>query len=235
MRLWISLEASLSARHDSRDGDAKAAIVPCPSTDPGVRTIAYACAMGARDKHTTAADLDADMDDARLFRSAIGQVRPLAATEAAPRRPRPSPRPAMLEADERAALEASRRESAADAGASADAIEFRRDEIAANTLRRLKRGDFSVQDEFDLHQLDAATAEAALGRFLQEARASDRRCVLVVHGKGLHSPRGPVLKMLVERVLARRADVLAYASAPPAQGGTGAVLVLLATPPKRRA
>jgi DNA-nicking Smr family endonuclease len=54
-------------------------------------------------------------------------------------------------------------------------------------------------------------------------------CVRIVHGKGLHSESGvPVLKNLVDRVLRQRADVLAFHSAPPAQGGHGAVLVLLA-------
>jgi DNA-nicking Smr family endonuclease len=52
--------------------------------------------------------------------------------------------------------------------------------------------------------------------------------VRIVHGKGLHSDSGvPVLKNLVDRILRQRADVLAYHSAPAAQGGHGAVLVLL--------
>jgi DNA-nicking Smr family endonuclease len=52
--------------------------------------------------------------------------------------------------------------------------------------------------------------------------------VRIVHGKGLHSPQGPVLKGMVERLLSQRADVLAYASPPAAHGGTGALLALLA-------
>ena len=77
-------------------------------------------------------------------------------------------------------------------------------------------------------------------RILAEGlRAAGHGCVRVIHGKGLHSTddfgRGgvPVLKNLVDRLLRQRADVLAYHSAPPRAGGTGAVLVLLA-PPRRR-
>ena len=85
-----------------------------------------------------------------------------------------------------------------------------------------------LQDEIDLHASSERVAEDLLRRFLAEARDAAHHCVRIVHGKGLHSPQGPVLKGLVERVLNLRADVLAYASAPPAHGGTGAVLVLLA-------
>jgi DNA-nicking Smr family endonuclease len=193
--------------------------------------VVYARHMGDRDK--PAIDKD-DPGDAELFRAAIGDVRLLPTADQVPQRPRPPPTTRMRDADERAALDASRREpSLADAD-TGDAIEYRRNEVSPHTLRRLKRGEFSVQDAFDLHHLDAASAEAAINRFLLEARTANRRCVRIVHGKGLRSAQGPVLKMLVERNLARRADVLAYASAPPAQGGTGAVLVLLAPAPNRQ-
>ena len=203
-----------------------------PSLQPNLVTtkpMAYAGNVGNRDKQPVMRK--DDPDDAELFRAAIGRVRPLPAADQAPQRPRPPPETRMRDADERAALNESRREPGLSAAESGDAIEYRRNEVTPQTLRRHKRGEFSVQDSFDLHQLNAAIAEAALGRFLLEARAANHRCVRIVHGKGLHSPQGPVLKSLMERTLARRADVLAYASAPPAQGGTGALLVLLA---KRR-
>ena len=205
-----------------------------PSLQPNLVTtkpMAYAGNVGNRDKQPVMRK--DDPDDAELFRAAIGRVRPLPAADQAPQRPRPPPETRMRDADERAALNESRREPGPSAAESGDAIEYRRNEVTPQTLRRLKRGEFSVQDSFDLHQLNAAIAEAALGRFLLEARAANHRCVRIVHGKGLHSPQGPVLKSLMERTLARRADVLAYASAPPAQGGTGALLVLL-TPASRR-
>ena len=68
-----------------------------------------------------------------------------------------------------------------------------------------------------------------LRSFLTDARHAGLGCVRIIHGKGLHGDSGtPVLKNLVDRLLRHRADVLAFHSAPPAQGGTGAVLVLLA-------
>jgi DNA-nicking Smr family endonuclease len=85
-----------------------------------------------------------------------------------------------------------------------------------------------VQDELDLHGATALQAEGLLRRFLAEAHAHDHGCVRVIHGKGQRSESdAPILKNLVDRLLRQRADVMAFHSAPPTQGGTGAVLVLL--------
>ena len=89
-------------------------------------------------------------------------------------------------------------------------------------LQRLRRGQFAVQDELDLHGATATQAATLLREFLAVV-------VRIVHGKGRQSDAGaPVLKNATDRLLRQRADVLAFHSAPPAQGGTGAVLVLLA-------
>jgi len=86
-----------------------------------------------------------------------------------------------------------------------------------------------VQDELDLHGATAAQAERLLRQFLLDAHAHEHGCVRIVHGKGLQSDGGaPVLKNLVDRMLRLRSDVLAFHSAPAGQGGTGAILVLLA-------
>ena len=54
------------------------------------------------------------------------------------------------------------------------------------------------------------------------------RCVRIVHGKGLRSGhRGPVLKGVVSALLRNTGAVLAYVSARPVDGGTGALYVLL--------
>jgi DNA-nicking Smr family endonuclease len=109
-----------------------------------------------------------------------------------------------------------------------DALSYRRDEVPPRVLQRLARGQYAAQDEIDLHQADSSQAEAIVRRFLREATDEGLGCVRIVHGKGLHAPDGvPTLKNLVDRLLRQRADVLAFHSAPPAQGGTGAVLVLL--------
>jgi DNA-nicking Smr family endonuclease len=167
-------------------------------------------------------------DDAALFRSAIGEMRELPPVDAPPAPPRPAAVPAQREADEHEALQQSRLAPFSVEGS--DVLLYRRDEVPPRVLKRLRRGLYTVQDELDLHRLLLAQAEQALRRFLREARDAGHGCVRVIHGKGLHSGAvdGPVLKALVERQLAQRRDVLAYASAPPAMGGTGAVLVLLA-------
>jgi DNA-nicking Smr family endonuclease len=167
-------------------------------------------------------------EDANLFREAIGEVRRIEIAEVASERPPPPPVPRMRARDEAEALQQSRASPAGDAVFDgAEPLGYRRDEIAARTLKRLASGQYSVQDEIDLHHLRAADAEVVLKQFLNQARLEQHFCVRVIHGKGLRSENAPVLKALVDRVLRQRGDVLAFASAPANQGGTGAVLVLL--------
>ena len=110
-----------------------------------------------------------------------------------------------------------------------DASAFRRERLPPRDWQRLRRGQFSAQDELDLHGANALQAETLLGRFLAEAVESGLGCVRIVHGKGTGTGEGvPVLKNLVDRWLRQRGEVLAFHSTPPAQGGTGALLVLLA-------
>ncbi len=109
-----------------------------------------------------------------------------------------------------------------------DELLFRRAGVPDTVLRRLRRGVYRVEAEIDLHGLTAGEATAQLGAFLRDARARGQRCIRVIHGKGLRSgTRGPVLKNTVNALLRRADPVLAFASARPAAGGTGATLVLL--------
>ncbi|HSR66247.1 MAG TPA: Smr/MutS family protein [Xanthomonadaceae bacterium] len=171
---------------------------------------------------------DTQEDDAALFRAAIGPVRELPSAPLPPAAPKPRPRPRMAERDEDEARAEFRRTGGIDQLEGGDALAWRRDEIPPRVLQRLRRGLYAAQDELDLHHADAARAEAMLRDFLRESVQAGCGCVRIVHGKGLHSETGvPVLKNLVDRLLRQRADVLAYHSAPPAQGGHGAVLVLL--------
>ena len=167
-------------------------------------------------------------DDAELFREAIGEVRRIEAPPAAPAPPPPPPRARRFEQDELDALHESR--LGRDVPVEGDELlAWRREHVSERTLKRLRRGEYAVQDEIDLHHLRAADAEQLLKAFLGEARAGSRQCVRIIHGKGLRSEGAPVLKALVDRVLRLRGDVLAFASAPAAQGGAGAVLALLDT------
>lgn len=169
-------------------------------------------------------------EDAALFREAIGDVRPLDAPPAAPARPRPAPLPRMQAADEAEALAQSRSLAWLEATIDgAEPLAFRRDDVPEKVLKTLRRGGYSVGAELDLHQLRAPEAARWLREFLAESRAEGLACVRVIHGKGHRAAGGgSVLKALVDGLLRQRGDVLAFASAPEAMGGTGAVLVLLA-------
>lgn len=170
----------------------------------------------------------ADEDDAALFREAIGEVRRIEISEQGIPRAKPVADSKMFRRDEAEALHDSRSVTATEAYLnSADELSYRRPEVPEKWFRQLKRGEISIQDELDLHHCRAADAEVFLKQFLNQAREEAHYCVRVIHGKGLRSESTPVLKMLVDRVLRHRGDVLAFQSAPQAQGGTGAVLVLL--------
>lgn len=168
-------------------------------------------------------------EDSRLFRDAIGDIRRLDPVAPPPAGPKPDPYPHMLEADE-AAVPGELMDMAFDPGLMevGEELSYLRDGYPPKLLRQLKRGQYSVQDDIDLHQMNAAAAQATIADFLAQASARGLHCVRIVHGKGLRSKAaGPVLKMLTDRLLRRRNDVIAFASARPMQGGTGAVVVLL--------
>ncbi|HYO54203.1 Smr/MutS family protein [Archangium sp.] len=103
--------------------------------------------------------------------------------------------------------------------------------IDARLLRSLRRGDFSVQGRLDLHGMTQAEAKEAVDRFLTDSRRTGKRCVLIVHGRGLHSQdQIPVLKERLRGWLSQKRigkTVLAFATARPHDGGAGAVYVLL--------
>jgi len=95
-------------------------------------------------------------------------------------------------------------------------------------MRRLRRGYYRVEAELDLHGLIVAEAKRELRDFLARCIARQQRCVRIIHGKGLGSgPRGPVLKQAVNVILRRTENVVAFCSANPRDGGTGAIYVLL--------
>ena len=110
-----------------------------------------------------------------------------------------------------------------------DALSFRRPGMGPDVVRKLRRGGWSIQGQLDLHGLRREEAREALAQFIRAAHKTGWRCVRVVHGKGLGSPgKTPVLKGKVQGWLIQKKEVLAYAQARPAQGGAGALVVLLA-------
>ncbi len=171
-------------------------------------------------------------DDKQLFRTAVADARPLTHDRHVPARPRPAARAVFRRADELAVLDESLELGPAELGVeTGDEILHSRKGLADTVLRDLRRGRFAIEDELDLHGLTAAQARDAVRTFLGQALARRLRCVRVIHGKGRGSgPRGPVLKKSVNLWLRKHAAVIAFCSARPAHGGTGAIYVLLAQP-----
>jgi DNA-nicking Smr family endonuclease len=168
-------------------------------------------------------------DDLELFRKAVAGARPLAQERHDLRPPPPRPRAAFRRADERAALDDSLAHQPDDLGVeSGEELHYGREQVPAAVLKGLRRGRYAIEDELDLHGLTAVEAREALRGFLASASARRLSCVRIVHGKGRGSgPRGPVLKKSVNLWLRKHDAVLAFSSARPAQGGTGALCVLL--------
>ncbi|GAO04214.1 Smr/MutS family protein [Anaeromyxobacter sp. PSR-1] len=113
-------------------------------------------------------------------------------------------------------------------------IEGRVAGLDQSVVRKLRRGEFAVQGHVDLHGLTRAEAKQAVDAYLRGARQAGKRCVLVVHGRGLHSKdQLPVLKDALKTWLASARfarHVLAFATARPVDGGAGALYVLLRRP-----
>ena len=166
-----------------------------------------------------------------LFQAAVGKIQPLAHTERANLRPAPpAARPLQLEKDEAAALqEALSDEVDITSLLDTDAqLSFRRQGVGPDVPQNLRKGKWAIQRQIDLHGLRSDDAREALSAFIRTAHAHGIRCIRVVHGKGLGSPgKTPVLKDKVHRWLVQKEDVIAFVQAPPAQGGAGALLVLL--------
>jgi DNA-nicking Smr family endonuclease len=168
-------------------------------------------------------------DDGRLFRSAMSDARPLEIDTVEPRRRRPRPSARFSRQDRQDVLQESLDAPAhAMEMANGSALSYRHPSINLKTMRRLARGGISVQGEMDLHGLTSAQARESLKGFVAQSMLRGHTCVRIVHGKGLRSGQnGPVLKREVDRWLRRWEPVLAFVSARQADGGTGAVYVLL--------
>ncbi len=169
--------------------------------------------------------------EANLFREAVGDVRRLPdVRQATLGGPKTAPLARQRVADEEAALEQSMSdeidiESLLDTD---EQLSFRRPGIGPDVVRRLRKGEWTIKSQIDLHGLRVDEARTALVEFLHHANRNDQRCIRVIHGKGLGSlNREPVLKGKVLKWLVQRQDVLAFCQARPNDGGAGAVVVLL--------
>lgn len=172
-----------------------------------------------------------DPDDLAAFRAAVADTKPLPKNDRVHLGgPLPPPRPLQHLADERAALHESLYGaiSLQDRLEGGDEPNYLRNGLASSVLRDLRRGRWVVQGEVDLHGLNREQSRQLLAEFIAECLHFGKRCVRVVHGKGLRSPqKTSVLRQLVRGWLAQRDEVLAYCQAKPQDGGEGALIVLL--------
>ena len=170
-------------------------------------------------------------EDIALFHEAVGSVEPVAnaciVVDVAP--PKPSRRMAPTER-----LSDFIDQNLSDGFALEEPIEhgetlsYLRPDSPPPLLRKLRRGQFSVAASLDLHGMSIDEARSSIAQFFQEQRRDVRCCVRIVHGKGNRSiGQVPVLKRMVNHWLPQRDDVIAFCSAPPHDGGTGAIYVLL--------
>ena len=169
-------------------------------------------------------------EDVALFRDAVRGARPIKSRARSAPVHTPPPIPVQSLLDDHAALKDSIKGSVDwdQMMESGEELVFLRPGMSRETLRRLRRGHWVVQDNVDLHGMNSEQARQLLARFLAACVKRGLRCVRVVHGKGLRSPhREPVLKNKVRVWLAQRDEILAFCQAPTNQGGGGAALVLL--------
>lgn len=170
-------------------------------------------------------------EEAELFRASVLDVVPLAApARTEHERPLPQPIPEQRLRDDRETLKDSLNpEPPWDAGLeTGEELAYLRKGVSPQILKQLRRGFWVIQDELDLHGLTVEEARGLLGEFLAQCARRGLRCVRVIHGKGLRSPnREPVLKRRVAGWLIQREDILAFCQARRADGGSGAVVVLL--------
>ena len=168
-------------------------------------------------------------DDFELFRQQLDGVTPFEGNQVEPVRRKIAPIPAQRIADDARVIEelyeASPWEVDIETG---EELLYVRPGLQHKTLRRLRRGQFSMGATLDLHGNTVAQAHAALNQFLAECRIRGLRSVRIIHGKGNGSADGrAVIKTKVDSWLRHRDEVAAFCSARPTDGGTGAIYVLL--------
>ena len=202
-----------------------------------IKDLAQLKALQQRLKTTAAAAAKADRErreqerEANLFRDSVGDVTPI---KAAPRVPLPTPRPLPIAhqrmADDEAALQESLSdEFSIDTLLDVDeTLSFARGGIGPDVMRKLRGGGWVMQDQLDLHGLRTDQAREALGQFIRNSVKRGFRCVRIIHGKGLGSMnKKPVLKSKVRNWLVQKDEVIAFVQARAADGGSGALMVLL--------
>ncbi|HIA08665.1 MAG TPA: DNA mismatch repair protein MutS [Chromatiaceae bacterium] len=168
-------------------------------------------------------------EDRRLFRETVGKVRRYRSELSSSRRQPPAPRLRPLEHHPRALpTDPLSDEYEPVVICPGENLEFRRSGIQERVFRKLRKGAFPIEAEIDLHGMTVPIARQSLLEFLELAYLRGIRCIRIIHGKGYSSRHQlPILKNKVSNWLMQLNEVLAFCSAQPRDGGTGAAYVLL--------
>jgi DNA-nicking Smr family endonuclease len=170
--------------------------------------------------------------ESALFRDAVRDATPIRSSPRVLRKggsPPPVPVQSLLDGHDAVAESMGDTLSWEQSSETGEEPSYLRAGLGRDVLRKLRRGHWVVQDAIDLHGLNREEARSALAEFFGSCVRRGLRCVRVIHGKGLRSPgREPVLKGKVQLWLLKRDEVLAFCEAPKNQGGSGALVVLLA-------
>lgn len=167
-------------------------------------------------------------DDSDLFKHAMDGTRQINQDRVEPYKPGKKSRPIKRKTEENFTENSSLSDHAPEQVESNEALLFKRSGIQNSVIKKLKKGQYEIEAQLDLHRLIVAEARELLAEFLNHASENNFKCVRIIHGKGLGSPdKLPKLKSMVNSWLKQREDVLAFCSAAKQDGGTGAVYVLL--------
>lgn len=166
-------------------------------------------------------------EDRDLFRQSVGKVRAIRSDKLhlkTGNKPKPVPKNQTVDTEQHL----NNTIFASESLSQEDKVSFLNPGLQKNVLKKLRKGYYGLDAEIDLHGLTSNEAKKQLLRFLHSCAEEGCRCICIVHGKGYRSPDNyPVLKNNINLWLRQHKDVQAFCSAPPKDGGTGAVFVLL--------
>ncbi len=168
-------------------------------------------------------------NDAMSFPDAIGKVRRLKQDRIVPPRKKRKPVPEQTLRDQRAVMDSLLSDDYEHAEVeTGEELLYSRPGLQHSIMRKLRRGQYAIEAQLDLHGHTVPEAREQVNSFIRAMQTMDKRCVRIIHGKG-NSSEGklPVLKGKVNSWLRQWDQVLAFCSARPNDGGTGAVYVLL--------
>ena len=170
-----------------------------------------------------------DKNDPVSFPDAVGGVRPLKQDRITPPRKKRKPVPEQTLRDQREVMNSLLSDDYDPAEIeTGEELLYSRPGLQHSIMRKLRRGQYAIEAQLDLHGNTVPEARERVSAFIHEMQAQDRRCVRIIHGKGKSSEgKLPVLKGKVNAWLQQWDQVLAFCSARPNDGGTGAVYVLL--------